>query len=470
MFLQTNQSEDAAFEHAILGMAYVSLEGQYLRINQALCELLGYPMDELLAMTVPVNSIQEMIKQGTWGDRIEQQIFHKSGTPLWVSIHIRILLHDDDEVSCVFMQFEDLTQHEHMTHQLQKLQQRDQAYEGYFIDFIEDLPLATLITRDGICQYANPAALRLVEIPSLEEAIGIATSDIVHPSNHGELEARRRRYRQNQKIGTTRYRIHCHTGQMKDVEGFSIPFIFRGERVVLGVFEDVTLRKREEDRLMHSEKLAVAGQLAAGIAHEIRNPLTSINGFMKLIQSGKSDKQEYYAIIESELKRIEFIVNELLILARPNMTNSQNVDMRTIVEHVISLMNVQAALKNIQMDMQPMTDPIWIYGEMNQLKQVFINLFKNAMDAMQHGGTIVITAHIHHEHIHISVKDEGIGIPQDELKSIGQPFYTTKDTGTGLGLMICYNIIENHGGSITVQSEPHQGTTITVSLPLLITV
>ncbi|OPA81513.1 hypothetical protein BVG16_01650 [Paenibacillus selenitireducens] len=451
-------------------MAYVSLEGQYLKINQALCELFGYRMDdELLMMAIPEISVQEMINRGEWEARIERQIVHKSGAPVWVSIHIRVLRNDHGDPSVVLVQFHDLTPHHQLTEQLQKSQLRHQENEGYFIDFMEDLQLAVLVTRSGICQYANTAALRLVEIPTLEEAIGRSTSDIVHVSNHGELEARGRRYRQNQKIGTTRYRIHSLTGQLKDVEGFSIPFIFRGERVVLGVFEDVSLRKREEDRLIHSEKLAVVGQLAAGIAHEIRNPLTSINGFMKLIQSGKSEKQEYYDIMESELKRIEFIVNELLILARPNMRNSQNVDIRTILEHVISLMNVQATLKNIQMDVQSMPDLIWIYGEINQLKQVFINLFKNAMDAMQHGGTIAITAHIHHQQIHISVKDEGIGISKDRLNSIGQPFYTTKESGTGLGLMICYNIIENHGGSITVQSEPFQGTTFTVSLPLLIT-
>nr|WP_283246399.1 HAMP domain-containing sensor histidine kinase [Paenibacillus sp. Marseille-Q4541] len=131
-------------------------------------------------------------------------------------------------------------------------------------------------------------------------------------------------------------------------------------------------------------------------------------------------------------------------------------------------MNVQAALKNIEiLPKYPEKQIILINGVTNQLKQVFINLFKNAMESMTHGGNIHIHIQTSENEVRISVQDEGCGMTEEEVKTLGSPFYTTKDTGTGLGFIITHNIVHNHGGAISVNSIPQQGTTFTVSLPII---
>lgn len=212
-------------------------------------------------------------------------------------------------------------------------------------------------------------------------------------------------------------------GRQKYVEGFTLIINYEGEHAAVNVFKDITDQKQREEYMMQSEKLTMAGQLAAGIAHEIRNPLTSINGFMKLIRSSKRSPETYYEIIESELKRIELIVNELLVLSKPQGKHvSKPINVLPMLEQVITLMNVQAALKNIEITLERADVPQWIVGETNQLKQVFINLLKNGMDAMDSSGTIRVSVDSTEQEVWIRVQDEGSGMTPEQVQKLGQPF------------------------------------------------
>lgn len=189
---------------------------------------------------------------------------------------------------------------------------------------------------------------------------------------------------------------------------------------------------------------------------------------MKLLRTSSQNNDQYFAIMESELKRIEFIVNELLVLSKPQVSHaSKPMDILPLLDQVITLMNGQAALKNIEIVSAFSEPSIWIAGEANQLKQVFINLLKNAMEAMPQGGIIRIHALSRNNEAFISVQDEGCGMTAEQIQALGKPFFTTKESGTGLGFMITHNIIHNHGGNISVQSVPQEGTTFTVTLPVI---
>jgi len=225
-----------------------------------------------------------------------------------------------------------------------------------------------------------------------------------------------------------------------------------------------------QEQLSKSDTLSVIGELAAGIAHEIRNPMTALKGFIQLLEGSiKKEHAMYYEVITTELQRIDTIINEFLLLAKPQAIKYQLKDVNQIMRETIDLLNAHAVLHNIQFITEYGEELPPIYCEPNQLKKVFINLIKNAIEVMPHGGKIaVMTSQVRDRQgrIHISIQDEGKGIPKEQLKRLGEPFYTTKERGTGLGLMVSYKIIEDHKGTIWAESNEGKGTIFHITLPL----
>lgn len=232
------------------------------------------------------------------------------------------------------------------------------------------------------------------------------------------------------------------------------------------IIRDITEKKQAQELLIKSEKLSIAGELAAGIAHEIRNPITSIKGFLQLMQSSNFEKKIYYDIMSSEIDRIEQILSELLMLAKPQAVHFARKDVTILIRDVVTLLGPQATLNNVQIITDFKTDIALIMCEENQIKQVCINFIKNAIDAMPDGGNLVIqlVSTLNQELI-IRFIDEGSGIPEELISKLGQPFYTTKEKGTGLGFMVSKRIVENHQGTVTISSEIGKGTVIEVKLP-----
>jgi two-component system sporulation sensor kinase A len=235
---------------------------------------------------------------------------------------------------------------------------------------------------------------------------------------------------------------------------------------IISVIRDVTEKKRTEALLLQSEKLSVAGQLAAGIAHEIRNPLTAIKGFLQLLEAEQDTKKTYFDIINSEMNRIELILGELLILSKPHALKFEKKNIKQIFDQVKALIDTQAIMNNIEVEITYLSNLQTLLCDENQLKQVFINILKNSIEAMHNGGKITVEVDTTESNqMQIRFIDQGCGITEENLQRIGQPFFTTKEKGTGLGLMISMKIIEKHNGTIHISSE-NNGTEIEVTLPL----
>ncbi|NOU95965.1 PAS domain S-box protein [Paenibacillus sp. LMG 31456] len=236
---------------------------------------------------------------------------------------------------------------------------------------------------------------------------------------------------------------------------------------VASITRNITTRKQTEEVLRRSEKLSLIGQLAAGVAHEIRNPLTTLKGFVQLQKQLKGPlKESYLDIMLTELDRINFIVGEFLVLAKPQATHFQLADIRDILKDMGMLLELQAILNNVEIDLQFAEEVPLIHCEVNQLKQVFINVLKNAIEAMPDSGKIIIELFSpNSDHVVIRVTDQGCGIPEEYLKRVGEPFFTIKENGNGLGIMVTQRIINNHKGSITIQSTPGEGTCVEIILP-----
>src|SRR5690606_2045566 len=221
-----------------------------------------------------------------------------------------------------------------------------------------------------------------------------------------------------------------------------------------------------DEELLQNDKLTVIGQLAAGIAHEIRNPLTSLKGFIQLMKSDSKIHEHYLKIMETEINEIETISRELMVLAKPNPADFKICNLISIFENSMALLEGEIFQKRVKIITKIEHRPVPIYADEQRIKQVIINLVKNAVEAMEQQGNIYIHIYMKDQFGVISIKDEGKGIPEELMGKIGKPFFTTKNNGNGLGLMMCYKIGEEHNGTIEVESKLGEGTTFTVRLPL----
>jgi two-component system, sporulation sensor kinase A len=235
---------------------------------------------------------------------------------------------------------------------------------------------------------------------------------------------------------------------------------------LLVIGRNITEQKKASDLLLRSEKLAVVGELAAGVAHEIRNPLTSIKGFIQLANQVREFNPDYVQIMLSEIVRIESIVSEYLSLAKPNQNSPKSLQhMDHLVRNVVTLFESQTNLRNIMIHSE-LDQSYQIMCNPNEIKQVLINIFQNAIEAIGSNGDIFIyLRNVPESGVEIIFIDNGCGIEEERLKKIGEPFFSTKEKGTGLGLLTSNRIIEKHNGTIKITSEVNKGTEVRVFLP-----
>lgn len=237
-----------------------------------------------------------------------------------------------------------------------------------------------------------------------------------------------------------------------------------GEKFSVCQLRNTTYLNKLKQVLLDSEKLILAGQLSAGLVHEIRNPLTSLKGFLQLVQAGVQQKEEYYKVMIGEIEKLEKITSELLHMARPFKSQKRIEYVHQMVDDVLFLMNNQTDMKNVEFNID-IDDRLMTHCNASQIKQVLINLIKNGAEAMQKSGTIYIKSRLIDEYIEIAIQDEGQGVPDELLQQLHDPFFTTKEEGTGLGLVITEHILDIHQGRLKVSSEKEKGTTFTVLLP-----
>jgi two-component system, sporulation sensor kinase E len=343
------------------------------------------------------------------------------------------------------------------------LQESEQKYRQIFEDSIDGLLLWDYQHR---VLDINCTGEKMIGLPK-EQLIGKL---VYEPFSHHEKKMNEiiRHLEQVLTNGksTSTINFYIEEGKKKYFEYSSKLDIVEG--VNFTVFKDVTDKVEMQEQLRKSDRLNVIGELAAGIAHEIRNPMTALKGFIQLLEGSiKAEHSMYYQVITSELARMDSIINEFLILAKPQVIRFQEKNVNQIMKETVELLNAQALLYNVQFITNYDDNLPLLFCEPNQLKKVFINIIKNAIEVMPDGGIIsIIIKRIEHNQIYISIQDEGMGIPQDKIKKLGEPFYTTKESGTGLGLMVSYQIIEEHKGTIQIESEEGKGTTFHLTLPL----
>ena len=234
---------------------------------------------------------------------------------------------------------------------------------------------------------------------------------------------------------------------------------------IMGIARDITERKQMEAEMKRLDGLNLIGQMAASIAHEIRNPMTTVRGFLQLLEAKPNllDYKNYFELMIEELDRANSIITEFLSLSRntPIELNMQNLN--TIFNKLLPMLQADA-LKNEHLIIVELEEiPNFELNE-QEIRQVILNLARNGFESMAAGGVITIKTYLENDQAVIAVSDQGSGIPPEVLKNIGKPFLTTKDNGTGLGLAVSYNIVHRHGGTINIETGT-EGTTFVIKLP-----
>jgi PAS domain S-box-containing protein len=258
------------------------------------------------------------------------------------------------------------------------------------------------------------------------------------------------------------------SGERKTFDVIKVPLFYPDgkRRALMTIGRDISSLKKTEQLLLTKEKLSVVGELSAGIAHEIKNPLTSIKGFIQLIKKTGKTQADHVDLVLSEIDRINEIVSEMLVLSKPQSKELVQFPIIEVIEYVSNLVSNETGNSGIEIKISNMDENTLVKGDKNNLKQVFINLIKNSMEAMTSGGTIEIKViHTSPDTISIKVKDSGSGIKPDDMQKLGDPFFTSKEKGMGLGLTITKKIIQEHHGFMKIESEEGIGTTVTISLP-----
>ncbi|AZG38768.1 PAS domain-containing protein [Bacillus velezensis] len=470
------QSEDAAgngeFERLVEMLPnplYVSINGTIAYANNAMLAMLGAESkDEVIGRRsyefieeeyhdIVKNRIVRMQK-GMEVGMIEQTWRRLDGTPVHLEVKAAPTTYKNQRAELLLLI--DISSRKKFQTILQKSRERYQLLIQNSIDTIA-------VIHNDKWVFMNESGISLFEAETYEDLIGKNVYDQLHPCDHDGVKQRIQNII-NRKTESEIIKQSWFTFKNRLIytEMVCIPTTFFGETAVQVILRDISERKQTEELMLKSEKLSIAGQLAAGIAREIRNPLTAIKGFLQLMKPTMEENEHYFEIVFSELSRIELILSELLMLAKPQQNAvKERVNLKKIISEVTALLETQANLKGIFIKTDYEHDSMYINGDQNQLKQVFINLIKNAVESMPDGGTVHIIMTEDEYSVNVTVKDEGDGIPENVLKRIGEPFLTTKEKGTGLGLMVTFNLIKNHQGAIQVDSKPDRGTAFHITFP-----
>jgi len=248
------------------------------------------------------------------------------------------------------------------------------------------------------------------------------------------------------------------------------PHRSRGQTVgIVITLEDLSEVKDLTEQLMRADKLSGLGELVAGVAHEVRNPLGVIKASVQMLEQEMDEgcqDAELTHVMAQEIERLDSVVSALLDFGRPSQSQFGPVDSRRVLGEVVLLTKQFARQQNVTVINDSPDGLPDIRADEDRLKQIYVNLISNAIQAMPEGGKLIITAATREEFLRISFADTGIGISPEEKERIFDPFHTSRAEGTGLGLSIVHRIVDAHNGYITAESEPGAGSTFTVGLPL----
>ncbi len=334
-----------------------------------------------------------------------------------------------------------------------------------------------VVDHDGVIQYANAASHNLIGLR--ERDVGQAHLWKVIPGLGRSLAWRPGESRNTPPARALTCEMEITYPERRFVRIYVVPLPAERKRGTDGqialILSDITEQQRSTRDLIESERFDSVVMLAAGVAHELGNPLNSMNIHLQLIErqlarlkeaAAKKKIKESADICVAEVARLDGIIRNFLEAIRPQSPDLAEVDLLALLDEVLALQRQELENLGVRVEVEVVQHPPPILGDGNQIKQVFFNLIKNAMEAMERGGHLRIRARADDAWVSLSFADDGVGIEQSDLPRVFQPYFSTKRGGHGLGMMIVQRILRAHGGQIALESTPGQGTTVTLQFPL----
>jgi two-component system cell cycle sensor histidine kinase/response regulator CckA len=492
-----------------LGVIVWNNDGRVAEWNQAATRIFGYPADEAMGrkaheLIIPPHAQKsaaewwDELRSRTAGERMMVENVDKNGRVIQCNWYNTALVDADGCTIGVASMVEDVTERRNADTALRKSEMR-------FRSLIEHAPDAICVLRARRFVYVNPAFAKYLGHASAEELIGMQVDQVVHPEERASVHGRRTAALEHSVLTPQEYRLFRKDGELVTCEIVSMPVDYDGEPAVLAMARDLSDRKLMQARLLQSDRMASVGTLAAGVAHEINNPLAYVKANLDVLASrripqlavllraleeerieqfsnGEPDDSSYELserlsqiaamvdLAREGAERVRSIVRDLKTFSRADEESTTPVDVSRVLDASVNM-----AWNEIRHRARLVKD----YGEVppveaneSRLGQVFLNLLVNAAQAIPEGRASEYEIRVRtytdaNERVVVAVSDTGSGIPQDALYRIFDPFFTTKavGVGTGLGLWICQGIVTALGGEIAVDSVQGKGTTVTVSIP-----
>jgi two-component system, NtrC family, sensor kinase len=483
---QANAKRELALKAHILDAATDSIfanhpDGSIIYANKQGYTTLGYTEEEILKLNQKdFLKEEDRARFDPWVKRriekgegvAETEHIKKDGRLIPIEVRARCFELDDEKI--IISVCRDITRRKKVEAAIKANEQRLKGSEKKFRDLFENLPVGIVVSAlDGQVKEVNRALMLMHRNETKEEFIKTPQSERF--CNMKDREKWITLVQEKGRVDDYEVRTRRKDGSIFWSALTSIPTTGAdGEQQLITVSQDVTDRKEMAQQLIMADRLASIGELVAGIAHELNNPLTTVIGFSQLLveQIPDDDSREELKIVNNEAQRAAKIVKNLLTFGRKHAPTKQECQINTIIEEVLQLRAYEHKVNNIEViaDLSPEL-PETLCDHF-QLQQVFLNLVINAEFFMieENGhGTLTIKTEVDENVIRISIKDDGPGIPPENLLKIFDPFFTTKDVGkgTGLGLSICHGIVSEHGGTIKANSQPGQGAEFVIELPLV---
>jgi PAS domain S-box-containing protein len=492
---EVNRKLEMLFETAMEGITVVDAEENLTFVNKAFADMLGYKENELLGMNLQklvdkknFRQIKEQTKERKAGkvSRYELVLFSRDGKPHTVQVSASPLWHEKGSFAGSLAIITDVSERRKMEETLRESEEKMR-------NVLESSPDAiTLADLNGNIVDCNQATLDMFGFISKEELIGKSGLSFVADRDRERLMENIKKTLERGSTRNIEYTLVSKYGREFPIEVSAsvVKDIAGNPRYFVAIWKDITERKQmqkkleeysqqleelvekrtsqlreAQEKLIKSERLAAIGQVASMVGHDLRNPLTGIAGatyyLKKKLASEDKTITEMLALIEKDIECSNKIISDLLEYSREMKLEFKETTLRSIMKDALSLVEVP---NNIRM-LDFTQDEPKIMADVEKIKRVFVNIIKNAIDAMPKGGSLTIKSKESDGNVEIMIADTGTGISKDNLEKIWTPFFTTKAKGMGLGLSICKRIIEAHGGSILVESKLGKGTTFTITIP-----
>ncbi|ABZ85123.1 signal transduction histidine kinase, putative [Heliomicrobium modesticaldum Ice1] len=466
------------FEHAAVGLCLNDLEGKCLKANKAFCSIVGYSEQELLHMRFQDFSHPDDVEtEGEYlrrlhsgeldGYTLEKRYINRSRL-IWVQLTIVPIKDQYGRLVYTLAQVQDITEEKRIEAELHSQtellrEERDSAENQIRQFFSLSVDLMCVVGMDGYYKQINSAFSHVLGY-SEEELMATPYLSLIHEDDQIKVKALNWEQFKSQPLRDLEVRHRCKDGSYRWISWTSVVNLQTG--LIYGVGRDVTVQKQLEQELLSIDRLNIIARMAAGLGHEIRNPMTTVRGFLQIMSKmdENEERRRYFELMISELDRANAIITEFLSFTRRKSKDPQPSNLKRLVEDFFPLLQADALREDKWIQLELADVPDLILDE-KEIRQLLFNLVRNGLEAMAPGKCVTIRTAVDDDVVVLQIEDQGSGISDKDMKNLGVPFFTTKDKGTGLGLPIAYNIASRHKAKITVESSS-KGSCFSVHFPI----